>query len=102
MAFSQQVVSPPAMASSQPGNSESPVYTKLTVVSTTEVPRDSSVQVDSDHCTVLKNVQQFILTSRQTKRNVAAFLLNCEDDDDNDNIENETGIRIYLNKTQKN
>ena len=92
MNLSQETFSQPVASS----NSESPVYTELTVVSsTTEVPRDSS-------CTVLKNVQTSILTSRQTKRNVAAFLLNCEDDDDNDNIENETGIRIYLNKTQKN
>ena len=59
------------------------------VSSTTEVPRDSS-------CTVLKNVQTSILTSRQTKSNVAAFLLNGEDEDDNE--ENEIGIRTDFKK----
>jgi hypothetical protein len=43
-----------------------------------------------------KNVQPSILTSRQTKRNVAAFLLNGEDEDDNE--ENEIGIRTHFKK----
>ncbi len=53
------------------------------------LPRDSSTQVDSSHYNVLTNVQPSMVTSRTTKRNVSAFLLDSDNNSDNDDQENQ-------------
>jgi hypothetical protein len=84
---SQQLVSSLPVVSSEQVVSPLTVYTELTVDSS--LPRDSSTQVDSSHYNVLTNVQPSMVTSRTTKRNVSAFLLDSDNNSDKDDQENQ-------------